>query len=287
MGVYAVTGAASGMGSAVAARLRAEGHQVIGIDIREADIVADLSVPEGRRHAAQAVLDRVEGHLDGAVLAAGLGPRPGFAHVPTILSVNYFGVTDLLTAWRPALETAGNAKVVVVGSNSTTTMPMIPQRAVRALLRNDLERATRTMRWFGPVAPSIAYGTSKMALTRWVRRTAVQAHWAGAGIRLNAIAPGAVDTPLLRQQLDDPREAKAVRAFPVPVGHYGSPTDLGAWMAFMLSDAADFICGSVIVVDGGTDAYYRADAWPRRVPTTGLPRYLWRTAVFARRRSAS
>ncbi len=58
-------------------------------------------------------------------------------------------------------------------------------------------------------------------------------------------------------------------------------------MAFMLSDAADFICGSVIVVDGGTDAYYRADAWPRRVPTTGLPRYLWRKAVFARRRSAS
>ena len=56
MGTYAVTGSASGMGKAVADKLRAEGHTVIGVDIKEADVVADLSTPAGRRSAADAVL---------------------------------------------------------------------------------------------------------------------------------------------------------------------------------------------------------------------------------------
>lgn len=284
MGVYAVTGIASGMGSAVGGQLRAQGHRVIGIDVRDADIIADLSTPQGRHDAATSAINRADGRLDGAVLAAGLGPRPGLANVPAILSVNYFGVIDLLNAWRPALAATGAAKVVVVGSNAATTMPMVPHRAVRALLHDDLNNAVRAVRIFRPVASSMAYGASKVALMRWVRRTAVQPQWAGAGIRLNAIAPGAIDTPLLRQQLATPREARAIRAFPVPVATYGSPTDLAAWMTFMLSDTAKFLCGSIIVVDGGTDAYYRADDWPRRVPTRAVPHYLWRTAAFARNR---
>ncbi|WP_408898919.1 hypothetical protein ACJ5H2_07355 [Nocardioides sp. R1-1] len=76
MSTYAVTGSASGMGAAVAARLRADGHTVIGVDLREADVVADLSTAGGRRAAAAAVLDLSGGRLDGAVLAAGLGPAP-------------------------------------------------------------------------------------------------------------------------------------------------------------------------------------------------------------------
>jgi hypothetical protein len=50
----------------------------------------------------------------------------------------------------------------------------------------------------------------------------------------------------------------------------------------MLSDDADFLCGSVLFVDGGSDAYFRADHWPRRVPTLAIPRYLHRMAVFAK-----
>ena len=57
-GVYAVTGSASGMGSAVAALLRADGHTVIGVDLRDADVIADLSTPQGRADAAAGVLDR-------------------------------------------------------------------------------------------------------------------------------------------------------------------------------------------------------------------------------------
>lgn len=284
MGLYVVTGAASGMGHAVAQRLRDDGHRVITVDRHEADIVADLSTQHGRAHAAAAVLSEAEGRLDGAVLAAGVGPRPGRGNAATILSVNYFGVVELAQAWRPALAAAGSAKVVVVGSISATTMPMVPSRAVRALLRDDLPAAQRAVRMFGSTAPAMAYGASKVAVMRWVRRTAVQPTWAGGGIRLNAIAPGAVDTPLLGEQLSSPRQAKVVKTFPVPVGGFGDPGQLAAWIQFMLSDAADFLCGSVIFVDGGSDAYFRADDWPRRVPTTAIPRYLYRLAAFSRQR---
>ncbi len=284
MGVYAVTGSASGMGQAVVHKLRAAGHRVIGVDIKDADVLADLSTPDGRRSAAAAVSAASDGRLDGVVLAAGVGPTPGAGSTGRILAVNFFGVVELLEAWHPALAAAGSAKVVVVSSNSTTTMPLVPRRAVRALLGRDLDKAERALRVFRSAAPSMAYGASKIAVARWVRRTAVTSAWAGAGIRLNAIAPGAVMTPLLERQLATPREAKAIRAFPVPIGGFGDPTHLADWMVFMLSDAAAFLCGSVLFVDGGSDAYFRADDWPARVPTPRLPRYMWRLLRFGRRR---
>ncbi|WP_243788369.1 SDR family oxidoreductase [Saccharopolyspora gloriosae] len=262
MGTYAVTGSASGMGSATAGKLRAAGHTVVGVDLANADLVADLSTADGRRTAAEGVLAAVGGRLDGAVLAAGVGPVPGREAV--IPQVNYFGAIELLRRWRPALAAAGNAKVVVLSSNSTTTTPLVPRRAVRALLSGDPDRAVRGARVFGKAARAIIYSGSKIALSRWVRRTAVLPEWAGSGIRLNALAPGAILTPI----------------FPVPIGGYGDPSQLADWVVFMLSDAADFLVGSVVFVDDGSDAYFRFDAWPRPVPLRGLTRYLRRMRSF-------
>ncbi len=107
MGTFVVTGSASGMGREAAQRLRDLGHTVIGVDQRCADVVADLSIPDGRRDAAEAVLSTSAGVLDGAVLAAGLGPVPG--RVRQIAEVNFFGVVDLLSAWRSALAAGGCA----------------------------------------------------------------------------------------------------------------------------------------------------------------------------------
>lgn len=281
MGAYVVTGSASGMGHAVANRLRNAGHAVIGVDINEAEVVADLSTPDGRKAAVDAVLDACDGVLDGAVFAAGLGPIPGRGRL--IAQVNYFGVVELLTALRPALARTHRAKVVVIGSNSTTTTPMVPRRAVRALLAEDLDKAMRVLRIFGKKSAVMAYAASKIAVSRWVRRHAVGTEWAGAGIRLNVLAPGAILTPLLAEQLANPDEAKAVKAFPVPIGGYGDPAQLGQWIEFMLSDASEFLCGSVIFVDGGSDAYFRAGSWPVPVPARSLPRYLVRFLSFGRR----
>ncbi|AKK30185.1 SDR family oxidoreductase [Mycobacterium sp. EPa45] len=282
MGTFAVTGSASGMGSAVVERLRANGHTVIGVDIQSADIVTDLSTPAGRRAAADAVRVACDGRLDGAVLAAGLGPTPGREQPKRIVEVNYFGVVELLQAWRPALAASERAKAVVFSSNSTTTIPAIPGRAIRALLAGDRDKAVRTLRILGPAAPSMAYGASKIAVSRWVRRHAVTRDWAGAGIRLNAIAPGAILTPLLEKQLATPAEAKAIHSFPVPIGGFGDPGHLADWVVFMLSDSADFLCGSVIFVDGGSDAYFRADDWPRSVPAWRLPPYLRKFRRFSK-----
>lgn len=276
MGTYVVTGSASGMGRAVADKLRRAGHVVLGVDRAQADVVADLSGVEGRRAAADAVLAASHGRLDGAVLAAGLGPGPGADRSRSIVQVNYRGVVDLLTAWRTALASADGAKVVVFASNSTTTTPLVPARAVRALLAGDTEKAVRAVRIFGRHASVMAYAASKIAVSRWVRRQAVRSEWAGAGIRLNALAPGAVMTPLLQEQLSSDAQAGLVRSFPVPTGGYGDAQALADWAVFMLSDAADFLCGSVVFVDGGSDAFFRADDWPRPVPARRLLRYLWR-----------
>lgn len=276
MGVYAVTGSASGMGHQVAEKLRDAGHTVIGVDIKEADIVADLSTAEGRRAAAHGVLAAAGAGLDGAVLAAGLGPSRAADRARLIAQVNYFGVVELLEAWRPALAAAGRAKVVVFSSNSTTTTPMVPERTVRAFFAGDAEKAVRSVRLFGRNASVFAYAASKVAVSRWVRRAAVRPEWAGAGIRLNALAPGAIMTPLLEEGLSMPKQEERIRSFPVPVGGFGDAGQLADWALFMLSDAADFLCGSILFVDGGTDAYFRADDWPRPVPTYRLLSYLKR-----------
>lgn len=280
MGVYAVTGSASGMGLEVAQRLCDAGHTVVGVDLKQADIVADLSTAEGRRAAIDGVLAASRGTLEGAVLAAGLGPGPAVDRSRLIAQVNYLGVVDLLEAWRPALGAASHAKVVVFSSNSTTTMPAVPARTVRAFLAHDPEKAVRSVRLFGKNASTIVYGASKIAVSRWVRRAAVKTEWVGAGIRLNALAPGAIMTPLLEEQLSIPKQAKAVRSFPVPTGGFGDAGQLADWALFMLSDAAEFLCGSVVFVDGGTDAYFRADDWPRSVPLYGLLSYLKRFKTF-------
>lgn len=259
MGTYVVTGSASGMGKASADKLRAEGHTVIGIDLREADVVADLSSAAGRADAAAAVIAASGGKLDGAVFAAGLGPVPGRENL--IAQVNFKGTTELLGALHDALAAAGNSKVVVIGSNSSTTIPGIPDAIVNAFLDDKLDTLPDLLAPFGEHASSFAYGGSKLALTRWVRRTAVQPEWAGSGIRLNVMAPGAILTPLLQSQLDGPGRA-AIEAFPVPIGGFGDPEAIAAWIMFMLSSAADFLCGSIIVVDGGTEALFRADDWP-------------------------
>jgi NAD(P)-dependent dehydrogenase (short-subunit alcohol dehydrogenase family) len=280
MGTYAITGSASGMGRETAQRLRDGGHNVIGVDIKDADIVADLSTPHGRNEAAERVMAAAGGKLDGAVLAAGLGPSPAPDRVRQIAQVNYFGVVEPLLAWRNALAAAERAKVVVVASNSTTTIPAVPRRAVKALLAHDAGKALRSVRLFGPAAPTMMYGASKIAVSRWVRRHAVLPEWAGSGVRLNALAPGAIMTPLLAEQLSDPRQAKAVRSFPVPVGGFGDAGHMADWMCFMLSDAADFLCGSVIFVDGGTDAYFRSDNWPAALPARHVLGYLRRFRRF-------
>src|SRR5262249_33113486 len=94
---------------------------------------------------------------------------------------------------------------------------------------------------------------------RWVRRQAPGPEWAGAGIRLNAVVPGAVQTPLLQAGLDAPVFGDAIRGFPIPLGGFGRPEQIAAAITFLLGADAAFCCGPLLYVDGGSDALFRAD----------------------------
>jgi len=248
----ALTGSASGIGAALRRRLEKEGSEVIGIDIRGADVIADLSKGSGRRSAIREVLGRCGGKLDGFVACAGVGPAVGSS--PLIVSLNYFGAVELLDAFKDALVAGAPSSVVVVASNSATALPSLPEDVVDAILSNDEGSA----RWAAEdIDPTIAYAASKLALARAMRRRASE--WVKDGVRLNAVAPGAVETPLLAQTLADPELGPQVRAFPIPVGRFGTPEEIADAIAFLLGPASAFCCGSVLFVDGGTDALVRPD----------------------------
>ncbi len=261
MGIYAISGSASGMGAATRSRLEAAGHRVIGIDLHNAEVTADLGTDAGRAEAVSAVVDAAGGVLNGAVLAAGLGP-PTAGEL--IARVNYFGSVALLEGLRPALAASSSAQAVQFGSNSSTTTPNLTDELLAAFLEDREEDALAIVNEVDPVfAPAVGYAGAKLAVTRWCRRAAVTEPWVGEGIRLNVIAPGPVDTPLLRQGQDDEVYGPLLEAFPVPVPETPDADALAQWVEFLLSPVARFACGSVFYVDGGTDALIRSDDWPR------------------------
>jgi NAD(P)-dependent dehydrogenase (short-subunit alcohol dehydrogenase family) len=255
MDVIAVSGSASGIGAATRARLTRDGHRVIGIDLRDAEIIADLGAPAGRAAAIAAVERESSGCLDGLVVCAGVGPH--IDDPALIVSLNYFGAQQLLAGLRAALARGTQPAAVAISSNSST-LPGVDSPLVEACLAGD-EAAARQLA-MSLVGQQI-YGASKLALTRWLRRQAPRPEWAGAGIRLNAVAPGPIQTPLLQGGLEDARYGPAIRGFPIPTGGFGAPEDVAAAVAFLLGPEARFCCGSVLFVDGGTDALLRADSY--------------------------
>ena len=244
------------MGAATKARLEAAGQRVIGVDLRDADVVADLGDADARQAAIAAVTDRADGAVDGLVTwagVAGLSRSPG----SLLASVNYFGTIALIDGLRSLLEHGDDPAVVAISSNSTTCQPGVPMSLVDACLAGD-EAAARVVA--DEVGALAAYPATKLAIARWVRRHA--AEWAGAGITLNVVAPGAVDTPLLQATRDDEVIGRFVDDFPIPVGRKGTADELAAVVELLLGPNGRFFCGSVLFVDGGTDALLRTDDFP-------------------------
>jgi NAD(P)-dependent dehydrogenase (short-subunit alcohol dehydrogenase family) len=254
----AVTGAASGIGAASARRLADEGWRVVGVDLAGADVVADLGTAAGRERAVAEVSELVDGRLDGLVTCAGLGGLPGRPG-SLLVSVNYFGTVALLEGLRPVLGQGNVPAAVAISSNSVTIQPGVPLAVAEACLAGDEAAARRLGDDVGSVA---AYPATKLAVARWVRREATGSAWAGAGIRLNAVAPGMIDTPLVAEGRADPKMAPMLDLLPLPVGRVGRPEEIAALVAFLLGPEAGFFCGSVVYADGGTDALLRTEDWP-------------------------
>jgi NAD(P)-dependent dehydrogenase (short-subunit alcohol dehydrogenase family) len=251
----ALSGSASGIGRALRERLERDGQRVIGVDVRDTEVTADLSSAAGRATAVRGVLQACGGRLDGAVACAGLGPQHDDPQA--IVSVNYFGAVGLLDGLRDALAAGQAAAAVAVSSNSATISPGADGPLAAACHAGDEGAARRQALAAGGTS---VYASCKLALARWVRRSATHADWAGRDIRLNAVAPGATLTPLLQGGLDHPRLGAAIRGFPIPLGGFGTPDQIAAAIAFLLGPDAAFCCGTVLFVDGGSDALLRPDA---------------------------
>ena len=165
-----VTGSASGIGAAVRARFQEAGDTVIGIDIRDAEIIADLSTREGREAAIAAVRQRCDG-LDRFVACAGLATDAG--RPALIASVNYFGAIELLDELFELLQRGSNPSAVLILSNSARwgedDTPF-----VQALLDHDEARAARVLEEMEEITLALgtAYIGSKLAMGRALRRRA-------------------------------------------------------------------------------------------------------------------
>jgi NAD(P)-dependent dehydrogenase (short-subunit alcohol dehydrogenase family) len=252
MGLAVVTGSASGIGAAVRARLVHAGDRVIGVDLRDAEVQADLSSSEGRAAALRALHDAGADRLDRLVLCAGVG-----AHVddpPRVASVNYFGAVELLDGLRDALAGGREAAVVVVCSNSAQMVPLDEHPYVAALLAGDEARARSLA---AQENGFVAYAGSKHALARAVRRRA--AAFGRAGIRLNGIAPGPTRTPLMEGARAHPVFGRGVEALELPLGRWAEPEEIAGVIAFLLGREASVIHGAIVYADGGHDAVLRPD----------------------------
>jgi NAD(P)-dependent dehydrogenase (short-subunit alcohol dehydrogenase family) len=246
---YVVSGAASGIGAATTALLREQGHRVVTVDLRDADVTADLSTGEGRAVAVAGVRALTE-VVHGVVPAAGIGGFTG-TDPALVVSVNFFGAVALVEGLREPLVAAGGAGVVFLASNSITGQPGWAGDVADACLRGD-EAVARAVAAAHEAV--MVYPASKAALAWWARREGVTEKWIGAGIRLNSVAPGKIATAMTEQLAADPVFGPLSEDYPTAIGRDGRAEEIAAPIAFLLSDAASLVVGSVLYVDGGTDA---------------------------------
>lgn len=248
-----VTGSASGIGAATRARLESAGYSVTGVDLKNAEITADLATHAGRARAVADILEHCGGTLDALVLCAGLG-----SHVsPATLTaqVNYFGAVELLDGLLPALQKGAQPAAVAISSVASTQLAWDKNPLAAAFESGDEAKVAAVLEASGEQAGYLAYAASKNALTVALRKRAAQ--WGKAGVRLNAVGPGATQTPLLEAGLEDPLYGEAIRNFVPPIGRRAEAHEIAAVVAFLLSDQASYVHGAQLIVDGGIDAVTR------------------------------
>ena len=225
-----VTGGTRGIGAGIARALAGAGYRVMATGLTEEEVEAfaatdgitprRLDVTDADEVAA--LIDGVE-RLDALVNGAGIILRQGrefeIDGFRRVLEVNLVGTMRMCLAARPLLARSGGAVVNLASMLSFFGGPTVP-----------------------------AYTASKGGVAQLTKSLA--AAWAADGIRVNALAPGWIETELTRPLVEDPARAGAILAR-TPMNRWGAPEDIGAAAVFLCSEAAGFMTGAIVPVDGG------------------------------------
>ena len=234
-----ITGGASGIGLATAKKLLSEGAKVVLVDwnLDVSDIArslnedamgirCDVSSEEDVKKCVNDVIEKY-GHIDYLVANAGIGGGPNKAHEVS------------LEEWN---------KVIAVNQ---TGIFLINKYVINEMLKSGGGAIVNTSSMYGLVGTtmSFAYSASKGAINQMTRSLALT--YARDNIRVNAIAPGYVDTPILASV---PKDMKDAMANQLPIGRLGEDTEIANLICYLLSDNATFITGAIVPIDGGFTA---------------------------------
>jgi NAD(P)-dependent dehydrogenase (short-subunit alcohol dehydrogenase family) len=239
--VALVTGAASGMGAAYARGFAGEGATVVlaDLDLAGAERVAG-ELAGGARASAVAV-----DMADVTSVCAMVDQAVAFGGTLDVLVNNAgIGIAKPLLDYTEAdwdRQLAVNAKGPFFALQAAARV-MIPARGGKIV------NVASTAAFVSSSTPEVAYDVSKGAIRQLTVSAA--AELAPHGINVNGIAPGTVATPLTRQVLDTP-EKRSAAAAKIPLGRVAEPEDLVGTAVFLASSDADYLCGHVVVVDGG------------------------------------
>jgi NAD(P)-dependent dehydrogenase (short-subunit alcohol dehydrogenase family) len=268
---YVITGSSGMLAGALRERLEGQGHRVVGVDVDPlAEVVADLSSGDGRARMLRDIETLTDGSIDAVVAAAAMVGV--FRDTALMVRTNYFGVLATLEGLRPMLERSPAPRAATYASVSLLHRP-IPG-LVEACLSGDEEAAAAVAE--SAEDQAAVYTTTKRALSRWLRRRAVSADWAGHGIPLNAVAPGMTRRDDFGWDPDSQfgrfmRELEPRALHPVSrLNHVASLVD---WLTSVDNGA---MTGQILFVDAGTEALLRGDDlwpgyWPDPHPSGPMP----------------